>query len=383
LIDEENSKWKCEAYFVVQNGAVQAVEAAVKTSASTIPFIKRVGLKIGRKLESGEVSIIQSDYDDYDPNSYKLPKIIAVGPVNVIKEVPVNKQSGENKSTGDSALQLIQKGVVEVDQSWRRENSWWNQFMSNFSFLNNSNEKLAIRKVTSEYKDKDGKWTPFPSTILGYRQGYYNYNWNSDETFTMGEMDQFDMAIRSSIEITDHQIDRLRRAHKSLPQPLEIKIIFDDSKGKKSTIITTFVNDPLELVTKESRRERSVSSVPGKAHDCWVQCDDINFETRLYSETFWNKENARLEICSNDTNKNKYLYLDDLKKIAYGAVQQKQSEVEITDLCWEREEIGLSIRVFVLVDLEKQRSYALKYVLKTTTSSCIDYYLIPKFPPPY
>lgn len=91
-------------------------------------------------------------------------------------------------------------------------------------------------------------------------------------------------------------------------------------------------------------------------------------------------EEKRVELHSNDNNKSKYLDVDELKKIAFLATRANQEEWPLNEVEWKHSLVPVTVQVFALVDLKNQRTYALKFALKTTTSSVTEYLLIPKFP---
>jgi hypothetical protein len=76
-----------------------------------------------------------------------------------------------------------------------------------------------------------------------------------------------------------HFSDASDRAHPTLPQPLVIRITFEDVDGKKAVISVTQRNPPLNLVTIESREKYN-----NKKPEFYMQCDDTKLEARLYVE---------------------------------------------------------------------------------------------------
>jgi len=241
--------------------------------------------------------------------------------------------------------------------------------------LNNSNEKLAITNISSSYKGKDGTWIPFSQTRVGQRGGFYSYSWNDRPNFTMEGKSQCELAISSVTMINSRQFQKVRRAHKSLPQLLEIRITFEDSEGKKSMVEIPFMNEPLQLDTREYKEMKENKSIK---FEYWIECDDDEMEARIWMYVIWDEKQARLII--HRGNSFSYIYLSTLKKYAFQGVQEKKEELELMDMT--KEENGTLKKVFALIDLQNQRTYAFKFLLQTTTSSVVDYYLIPKYPLP-
>jgi len=311
---------------------------------------------------------------------YKLPAPQRTGPTLPDEIVTTTSPpEGENKSTGTTSLHLTQKGHVEAEQSWfnKETQSFENAFISDFSCLNKSESVLAITKITSDYLGKDGAWIPM-KTVLGSKE-YRGYSWNYDASnFGMEGMQQMDLAIRSTVTIKAPQLDRVHRAHKSLPQPLLIRVTFEDADQKKTQITTTFVNPPISLITKDRRmKDGTCFTEKTQAFDIWYTLDDANFETRLYVEGSFNTKESRFETCSNDRNHNSYLTASQMQKIAWKAAQNKQTESEIERLAWKND-AGLSVQCWALIDINNHRSYGLKWQMTTTTGSATEYYLFPK-----
>jgi len=195
-------------------------------------------------------------------------------------------------------------------------------------------------------------------------------------------MEQSNIAVGSFIPMNVPQVDRMRRSHKSLPTPMNIRITFEDSNQKKSIVDVSYVNPPLDLITKEKRLTKSnASTIKGATHDFFIMCDDVELETRILCEAFINQKEKRVEIAGLDYNKSIWLNQMKQKELVFQAVQEKKEEIELTRVTWNHE-AGMSIRAYLLVDLKNSRGYAVKFVLKTTTGGVTDYFLLPKFPPP-
>jgi hypothetical protein len=74
-------------------------------------------------------------------------------------------------------------------------------------------------------------WVAAKDTVIGYKAGFYDYRWNWNVTnFSVEKHSVEKVAILCSIPIKAPQVDRLRRAHKSLPFPLKIRTTFEDDQ---------------------------------------------------------------------------------------------------------------------------------------------------------
>jgi len=103
---------------------------------------------------------------------------------------------------------------------------------------------------------------------------------------------------------------------------LKLKTVFEDAQGGKCEIIIEAVNPPLELV---SRSEKETSA--GKPFEKWLQCDDTDLEIRLWTSVAIPDDQTRVEIQL--MSRGKYLYISELRKLAYQAVKEKKSEIEL------------------------------------------------------
>jgi len=322
--------------------------------------------------------VISSNMDEYDPKTYKLPSPQITGPTYSDKDVASPKSKStksttepkkeEIKSTATNKCPLIAtlKHDVDIDQSWARDDQFDNTVFSTYHLLNKSDGKLAITKVTGQYMDKSGKWVDIDTKLCTRNQRYY-YSSFGNNSFNMDPMQQWEISVAHPFVIQSQQAEKNRRLHKSLPQPLKLKTVFEDAQGGKCEIIIEAVNPPLELV---SRSEKETSA--GKPFEKWLQCDDTDLEIRLWTSVAIPDDQTRVEIQL--MSRGKYLYISELRKLAYQAVKEKKSEIEL-DVSLE-EKTG-KIKQYALIDLKNQRTYGVKFVLTTTTSSVTDYYLLP------
>eukprot|EP01119_Soliformovum_irregulare_P021102 TRINITY_DN6965_c0_g1_i1.p1 TRINITY_DN6965_c0_g1~~TRINITY_DN6965_c0_g1_i1.p1 ORF type:complete len:570 (+),score=138.61 TRINITY_DN6965_c0_g1_i1:26-1711(+) len=373
----DDGKWKIEAHFIVKGHDVEAVELSVQSATDPHPVIKRVNIKVGRTISIGDVTTIQEDGSDFDPKEYasKVPKDVSKGPTLPGPNANATAVSNDNTSTGDSPLQITQKGALYADSTPMRDGVWHNAIFARMRLLNNGNEVLAVVKATPEWKDAQGKWNAAPLR-KGGRGGTYYFRSETEYSQKFGPKDSDDIEIAIGIPMNLPQWDYgVRKAHRSLPQPLHIRWTFEDSNGGKSTIEMQYVSEPVDMVTRQSREKYQ-----GRPLAFFETVDDESFETRFYSEVLEKLDEGYISIViGENSGTNKYLYPSEIKQLAYQAKMQNKSEIAIPGLTWEKQ--GCSINVLGLVDVEKARMYALKFDMKSTTSSKEAHYLLPRFPP--
>eukprot|EP01114_Cavostelium_apophysatum_P005125 TRINITY_DN1578_c0_g1_i1.p1 TRINITY_DN1578_c0_g1~~TRINITY_DN1578_c0_g1_i1.p1 ORF type:complete len:441 (-),score=107.37 TRINITY_DN1578_c0_g1_i1:72-1394(-) len=239
-------KWLLEAYFIVKQGTVQEIELSAKSATDSKATIKRVPVKVDRKISLGETQTVQDpDHDPYNPAIYSVPTDNYTGPVISEEALKGTPQPEPAKSAapshlqagGVSALQITQLGNVEADQTYERNGEWWQLFYTNLQILNKGESVLAVTKVKTEYQDKAGKWIE-GTARTGRRSGYYNYSWGNENNtyFNMEPKGQQEMAVYLGFVMKYPQAEKDRRAHRSLPQPLHIRITFEESSGETAVI---------------------------------------------------------------------------------------------------------------------------------------------------
>jgi len=187
----------------------------------------------------------------------------------------------------------------------------------------------------------------------------------------MGALDQTDCAFCLTIPIASPQNEKQRRVHKSLPQPLKVRLIFDDAAVGKYVAEIEVVNEALDLVTKESRLTKAKLPLVFYAH-----CDDETMDCRIFTEVIHNEKDKRAEILMGSSTK--YITNKVLNKLAYDAVKRQQPEILVTDFAYSDKYCKMTITA--VVDLPKIRTYALRFDLTTTTSSVTEYFILPYIP---
>jgi len=281
-------KWRTEAYFIVEKGVATQIELSVQAVSDPKPNIQRIAITLGRKVESGQITVVQDNSAVYNPSDYTVPTPVSKGPTITLQ--PQTKlQIPEVKCTGETPLEITVKVLPEPDQSSEKNGKFDNEIYLFLHLFNKGNTQLVINKVTGEYCAKDGTWTSL-KTLIGSRSGFYNYSWNRDDpiNFKMGALDQVDRAFRLTIPVESPQNDKQRRVHKSLPQPLKVRLTFDDAAAGKYVAEIEVANEQLELVTKESRLK--IAKLPLVFY---THCDDDTMDCRIFTEVIHNEKEKK------------------------------------------------------------------------------------------
>lgn len=370
---KDNFVWETSASFTVSPaGNVTAVRLEVKSLSDPRPTIKEIAVSVeGKRLSKGEDKVIQvSDEEDYD-ESKPLPPSKS-SDKQLVQPIPVPENIPMVTVQAFQRLKIEQVDPVFADQSWAQDGVFNNNFYLNFSFSNPSETVVTVAKVKTEYEVSEGNWVA-AKTAIGYKNGFYDYRWNwNNNNFRLDKHAIETIAILCSIPVKAPQSDRQRRAHSSLPNPLKIRTTFEDDQGAVSYIDLVNYNKQYSLPTKES-----IEKYNSKEYVSWVQLDDIEAETRHYANIALTKENEDreyLELRSSLQSSTYYFYKNDLRKLAFDAVKNGVTEIEMESL--KGTSAGAEAHAYALVDTEKKSVYAIKWVLSTPSSVAEEYYRV-------
>jgi hypothetical protein len=156
------------------------------------------------------------------------------------------------------------------------------------------------------------------------------------------------------------------RAHKSLPQPLKLKIIVTDSQSKTCSLIVEQMNPPLQLITSESFLKDKKDDVNKLI--AFVYADDCEYEERLYLALYITKD-KRLNIGDKSTT----AYMDKSQMRTMQLKAKKSGKIEeLIDYI-----SNSNRKATALFDPETYLLYAIRIELTTTTSKTVETVLLP------
>eukprot|EP01112_Ceratiomyxa_fruticulosa_P016660 TRINITY_DN5071_c0_g1_i1.p1 TRINITY_DN5071_c0_g1~~TRINITY_DN5071_c0_g1_i1.p1 ORF type:complete len:647 (-),score=171.47 TRINITY_DN5071_c0_g1_i1:52-1992(-) len=373
---EDSFVWKAEASFLAdKTGKVYAVELCLKSSSEPTPQVKRVDFSIKNgKLVKGDISVVTEKEKEGPSQAVKLPQESYEGPTFPVieKEPPVEF----GKLVGDLPLKGEEYEKICADQSWARGGVFNNYFYVHVQFTNAGDNPVSIVKIKGQYEKTPGEWLDIQA-VWGDKRGFYNYSWYwNDESLEIPAHKSFKIPFNLVIPVESPQFDKNRRASRVLPSPLKLRVILENDAGITSSLNAVYHNPPYDLPTKASRQERD-----GKQFEFWLQADDTISEGRVFAHVARGEEsdgNQRIEVAvSENSGSTYYYYKSNLKQMEFNAKKSGQSEIPIEDLCVEKD--GRKTEVFALVDTSKPTGglYALKFVLKTLSSSATGYYPVP------
>ncbi|CAF0941746.1 unnamed protein product [Adineta steineri] len=160
------------------------------------------------------------------------------------------------------------------------------------------------------------------------------------------------------------------RMHRSLPQPLKLKIVVTDSFNKQCSLIVEQLNQPLELPTIESFKQNAIGY-----QDLFnfVYADDCDSDERLYIWMGLGK-NKTLTIRNSNFNSSS-LERKTLLAMEFNAKKNKITESELPSVSEKNDPD--EIKATILYDPLTYISYAIRFEISTKTSKAEETVLIP------
>lgn len=387
---KSGNKYAIEAHVRVVGGVVVAIELSVKASTSKRATVREIGVKLeGGAIKFGDAVTLQSD-NPVLAKKYTVPAPKTEGP-NLETEAAADANLPKEKVAPVQSFN--QNGMtitatcpgVYAEQRTGRGDEWFQCYYFSVAFQNPDENQLTITTTKIEYQAADGNWVAAKNDNVncGSHSGGWRFDWDwrgsTGGKFYIRGKDVTNTALRAAFGMPKAvPCGERRRTHRTLPQPLKLRLTFNTVEGASSILEVDQVNDePLDLPTKASREKYH----SGKTITQLITCDDVNAETRAFVEVF------PVDVSNNyeyvpigwSGGSSKYVYLSDLRKWAYEA--EGKTEVKIDDIKFE--EGTKKMECYGLVDPAVGSIYALRFELSSSTSKVIDHVLIPHLKTPF
>lgn len=305
----------------------------------------------------------------------KVPPAIHEGPA--INNVDIDPDKlNKNTCEGDSMVRLMLTGKgddrrVRANQDWfARDDKFINYFfIPKLIFHNTSKEPISIIEISGEYENFDGKWCECHSIKIGpsLSDGAEEYTWFPNTTLNLNPANLSTFAVRADIQIHGEpggsNVHRMR-AHRSLPQPLKIRLRLQDTEGKATSLIVEQVNEPFILPTKEIlMKQFNYQDVIA-----FIYADDCEMELREWV-TVWYEDKSKLRISfGNSTSfcETKYVDVWLIAKLCSEAKKAGLAEIAVTQFNNDQRIIT------ALFDTNTFILYGFRIELKTKTSRTVE-----------
>ncbi|CAF1491931.1 unnamed protein product, partial [Didymodactylos carnosus] len=250
-------------------------------------------------------------------------------------------------------------------------------FIPKITFSNTNAKPVSITEVRGEYEDHDHSWKLCKDVKIGPTTNDDEYKWNGDTIVNLGANKLIGFAVRLDIEVNGEPgIDNIRRAraHKSLPQPLKLKIIVEDTDNKECSLIVEQQNTLLELPTKESAISDWTDKDDGEGLReiiAFVYADDCETDQRTFVSMYIDNDGNTNIRCGQSVSSGTTWYLNNER---VESLQSEAREKNVNEISIE-EQNG---NVLALFDPENEyRMYAIRIEITTATSKTVQTLLLP------
>ncbi|CAF1060169.1 unnamed protein product [Adineta ricciae] len=322
----------------------------------------------------------------------KLPPPIRTGP-QIACSAPQTLKLTKHECEGDSLVRMA-NGNTNAVLPEQSESSTPGMFLQHFTITHivfskkpiilpeilNQKRSQAVDKpitvahVSVLYQMHDGGWKECQDIAIGNAGSReIEINWLPHLIINIEPDKLLSYSIRGSMlikGICGQSHMTYGRFHKSLPQPLKLKIVVTDNHDKHCSLIVEQLNAPLQLVTSESVKE---SSWHIKEHLYFTYADDCENAERYFINMFIDKDDRLVLGClggnKESLDRKKFLTME------FNAKQTKVHEIPLNDLTYTKE--SNEIKVTILLDPVTYISYAIRFEIKTLTSRTEETVLIP------
>ena len=239
-----------------------------------------------------------------------------------------------------------------------------------------ADKPVSVASLTVFYQIHDGSWRECQDVAIApIAMRNEEPKWLIDSVINIEPDKLLSFTIKGRIIVKGEPggSDEAReRIHKTLPQPLKLKIIVTDNFARQCSLVLEQLNKPLELITRESflKNYSSSSIVEFLA---FVYADDCQTDERIFMAMYINTDNRLTIRCYESS----YMTYDrrSLRMIEYNAKQNKTTEVHLKQVKYER--YTQVNKAFALFDPETFLLYAIRLEVSTKTSKTEETVLIP------
>eukprot|EP00002_Diphylleia_rotans_P035860 TRINITY_DN7861_c0_g1_i3.p1 TRINITY_DN7861_c0_g1~~TRINITY_DN7861_c0_g1_i3.p1 ORF type:complete len:302 (-),score=57.27 TRINITY_DN7861_c0_g1_i3:313-1218(-) len=256
--------------------------------------------------------------------------------------------------------------------------SFTNFFFVNLQAVNTDLEHdMSIVNVQGFY-EIEGNWVS-GEVSLGCHYGRGRYDWYNEKVLKLEKASSTHFAVRIPVKCKGtpgSDYCRRARAHQSLPQPMKLKINFEDVTKKTIEVVVEHVNQKIDFIYDKAYYEKSMDCTL----DAYVFCDDTEALSRVFMMFYRKEKNLCIRHAGYSGDGVTYTYeygAEDLRKLVFQATRENTTELSVDDLdAWSTSE-EKGIKVTALVDLSQGFLYAFKVFVKTATGTTTEWLHVP------
>jgi hypothetical protein len=238
-----------------------------------------------------------------------------------------------------------------------------------------ADKPISVANLTVFYQTHDGAWRECQDVAIApIAMRNEEPKWLTDTIINIEPDKLLSFTIRGRIILKGDPggSDEIRvRIHKSLPQPFKLKIVVTDNYSKQSSLVIEYLNQPLELITRESFLRNNQSSILDLL--AFVYADDCENDERVCMAMYIDTQN-RLYIKKYDTFWATY-NRKALRILEYNAKQNKTTEILLEQAGYQQ--YTRENKAIALFDPETYLIYAVRLEVSTRTSKAEETVMIP------
>ena len=229
-----------------------------------------------------------------------------------------------------------------------------------------ADKPVSVANLTVFYQIHDGSWRECQDVVIApIAVRNEEPKWLTDSIINIQPDKLVSFTIKGWIPAkgqVGYDNKARKRVHRSLPQPLKLKIVVTDNYARQCSLVVEQLNKPLELITHESFLKDNHSSINELL--AFVYADDCENDGRIFMVIYLDKDNALL--IKNPGSFSAIFQRTALRTMEYNAKRNGTTEVELEQMhyqYWSDE-----CKAFALFDPETYMIYAIRLELTTKTS---------------
>ena len=238
-----------------------------------------------------------------------------------------------------------------------------------------ADKPVSVASLTVFYQLHDGGWHECQDiAIAPIAVRNEEPKWLTDCIINIEPDKLISFSIRGSISVkgeSGRDNQTRSRVHKSLPQPLKLKMIVTDNFGRQCSLVIEQLNKPLNLTTRESFLKNNQSSI--NEFLAFVYVDDCETDERIHMAMYLDKENALM--IRNPNNFGTIFQRTALRTMEYNAKRNQTTEVHLEQIHYQYN--ANEGKAIALYDPETYMLYAIRFELATKTSKIEETVAIP------
>jgi len=395
----EDTEWFLEAQWNYEKDL--SIICKMKIGAEDQIYSNKIHIQLNQKekqIEQGEIISLSNETNDQqttrtEQQQKRLKELIAnlpppqrSGPQINIRPPSANVKLSKYDCEGESSIRMAvgNTNTITIYQNNRQHNEeFFRQYftISHIIFSKKAqilpeilqqkrsqpaDKPVSVMNVAVLYQTHDEAWHESqnvaiaPTTVRNEEP-----KWLAESIINIEPDKLVSFTISGSISVkgeSGQDAQSRRRSHKSLPQPLRLKIVITDNFTRQCFLIVEQLNPPLNLITRQSFMKDNQSNISELI--AFVTVDDCETDERLAAMMYFNREKAL--VIKNSDSRYQTFEQKTIRTMEFNARKARTAEVEFEFLSYKYQFNACTITG--LFDNESYSLYAVRFQLSTRTS---------------